>query len=277
MPRRMNKICQAPGCSELCDGAYCDTHKRVTRKYENRESAHKRGYNSRWRKARLTFLSKHPLCRHCEEAGVTKLAEVVDHIIPHKGSTELFWDKENWQPLCKRCHDIKTATEDGGFGNKGTLNYPYWVSRPIIPLTVVCGTIASGKTTFVRENAKEDELIIDLDYIISEMSGLPVHEADMNLWGNKALQKRNEILDSLSRRSKYKKAWLVATSAYQWQREYWRDRYGAKVIVLETEESVCIERLKERKLSDRKYSEQCEKIKKWWEIYKGVDTNADTM
>jgi prophage lambdaSa04, HNH endonuclease family protein len=29
----------------------------------------------------------------------------------------LFWDKTNWQAMSKRCHDRKTAREDGGFGN----------------------------------------------------------------------------------------------------------------------------------------------------------------
>ena len=44
-------------------------------------------------------------------------ATVVDHIIPAKGSPELFWDEANWQPLCKYHHDAKTAREDGAFGN----------------------------------------------------------------------------------------------------------------------------------------------------------------
>ncbi len=43
-------------------------------------------------------------------------ADVVDHIIPHKGDQSLFWDSSNWQPLCKHHHDQKTAREDGGFG-----------------------------------------------------------------------------------------------------------------------------------------------------------------
>jgi len=46
------------------------------------------------------------------------LARIVDHVIPHRGDQELFWDTSNWQPLCKRCHDVKTAGEDGGFGNR---------------------------------------------------------------------------------------------------------------------------------------------------------------
>ena len=39
-------------------------------------------------------------------------ATVVDHITPHRGDKKLFWDEDNWQPLCKRCHDKKTMTED---------------------------------------------------------------------------------------------------------------------------------------------------------------------
>ncbi|WP_289184903.1 HNH endonuclease [uncultured Parasutterella sp.] len=30
----------------------------------------------------------------------------------------MFWDESNWQALCKHCHDVKTAKEDGGFGNE---------------------------------------------------------------------------------------------------------------------------------------------------------------
>ena len=39
-------------------------------------------------------------------------ATVVDHIIPHRGDQKLFWDRGNWQALCKRHHDIKTGNED---------------------------------------------------------------------------------------------------------------------------------------------------------------------
>ncbi|WP_330164070.1 HNH endonuclease [Paenibacillus campinasensis] len=51
------------------------------------------------------------------KAGRLVASTVVDHIIPHKGDPKLFWDKNNWQALCKKCHDTKTAREDGGFGN----------------------------------------------------------------------------------------------------------------------------------------------------------------
>jgi 5-methylcytosine-specific restriction enzyme A len=81
-----------------------------------RQKTAARGYDSRWRAARLAFLRDHPLCENCKGAGDIKGATVVDHRIPHRGDPALFWDMGNWQPLCLRCHNKKTACEDGGFG-----------------------------------------------------------------------------------------------------------------------------------------------------------------
>lgn len=83
-----------------------------------RLSSSQRGYNARWRKARKAYLKQNPLCVACKSIGVITEATVVDHIKPHKGDQELFWDRSNWQSLCKRCHDRKTAKYDGGFGNR---------------------------------------------------------------------------------------------------------------------------------------------------------------
>jgi 5-methylcytosine-specific restriction protein A len=113
----LKKFCAKNGCRELVDAKYCSKHLEEDIAYEsNRGSAAKRGYDSQWRKARVYFLIKHPLCVHCEKEGTIGAAMVVDHIKPHKGDKDLFWDRNNWQPLCKRHHDIKTVTEDGGFG-----------------------------------------------------------------------------------------------------------------------------------------------------------------
>jgi len=76
---------------------------------DNRPSAHKRGYGKRWQRARKYYLSKNPLCVKCKEQGLTVLAEVVDHIIPHRGDMVLFWDVSNWQGLCTMHHSQKTG------------------------------------------------------------------------------------------------------------------------------------------------------------------------
>ena len=76
---------------------------------EHRESAAKRGYGSRWQKARAAWLMLHPLCAECQRHGRVTAATVVDHIIPHRGNMELFWDRDNWDSLCAPCHNKKTG------------------------------------------------------------------------------------------------------------------------------------------------------------------------
>jgi len=80
---------------------------------KQRPNATDRGYNYRWQEARRVYLAQHPLCVHCQAEGIIKAANEVDHIIPHKGDPQLFWDVSNWQPLCKSHHSSKTATERG--------------------------------------------------------------------------------------------------------------------------------------------------------------------
>lgn len=81
-------------------------------------SRSKRGYTREWDRCSKAYLQSNPLCVHCMRTGVRTAATITDHITPHKGDMSLFWDESNWQSLCKRCHDVKTASEDGGFGNK---------------------------------------------------------------------------------------------------------------------------------------------------------------
>ena len=79
---------------------------------ENRLSAKDRGYNEQWRKARKHYLKHHPLCVYCLRQGRTTAANVVDHIVPHKGDMLLFWDINNWQALCSVCHDSAKRREE---------------------------------------------------------------------------------------------------------------------------------------------------------------------
>ncbi|WP_109512791.1 HNH endonuclease [Pseudomonas ovata] len=73
-----------------------------------------RGYGYKWQKAREVYLRDNPLCVYCERLGRTTAAGVVDHRIPHQGDQELFWDRSNWQSLCKPCHDSTKQAEEAG-------------------------------------------------------------------------------------------------------------------------------------------------------------------
>jgi 5-methylcytosine-specific restriction protein A len=113
MPPKAKKPCNFIGCIELTTERYCEKHRRdeAKRVDQIRGTSTQRGYDSRWRKARASFLKRNPLCIECG-----RLASVVDHRTPHKGNYELFWDVSNWGSMCKPCHDRKTAREDGRWG-----------------------------------------------------------------------------------------------------------------------------------------------------------------
>lgn len=110
MPKAPKRPCRYPGCPNLCDkGVYCSQHMQFSSD-RMRGGAESRGYDARWRKVRASFLQRNPLCNECLKRGIITPATVVDHIIPHRGDRKLFWDEQNWQPLCKSCHDRKTGS-----------------------------------------------------------------------------------------------------------------------------------------------------------------------
>ncbi|WP_306438138.1 HNH endonuclease signature motif containing protein [Paenibacillus sp. MDMC362] len=51
----------------------------------------------------------------CLQTNQVTTATVVDHIKPHKGNKQLFWDCDNWQALCVPCHNSKTSSQDFGY------------------------------------------------------------------------------------------------------------------------------------------------------------------
>jgi 5-methylcytosine-specific restriction enzyme A len=64
-------------------------------------------YNSSaWRKLRSQVLREYPVCNECKRAP----SVVADHITPVRLGGD-FWDINNLQGLCERCHNSKSAKE----------------------------------------------------------------------------------------------------------------------------------------------------------------------
>lgn len=113
------KYCAHQTCPNRVVSGYCPTHSR--QKEQQRGSQRERGYTSAWEIRAKLFKQQYPLCgmrpngqapvmSQCHEQGLVTPAAVTDHVIPHRGNQELFWDElGNWQSLCFRCHSAKTA------------------------------------------------------------------------------------------------------------------------------------------------------------------------
>lgn len=73
---------------------------------------HSRLYHLRdWERASRRRLAEFPFCAECQRNGRTEAATVTDHIIPHRGNLDLFWDAKNHQSLCESCHGVKSRSE----------------------------------------------------------------------------------------------------------------------------------------------------------------------
>lgn len=84
----------------------------MSRYEERRPNASQRGYDRRWRKVRALVLAENPLCVMCEKLGRVTAATVVDHKIRIKERPDLRLDRDNFQPLCKSCHDGAAQSRD---------------------------------------------------------------------------------------------------------------------------------------------------------------------
>lgn len=104
--------CAHSGCRAMVRGqARCPAHTKQQSKEQDkrRGTAQERGYTYRWQQYSKAFLSRpeNALCKECEKRGRIVASECTDHIVPHNGSEELFWNPENHQGLCIKCNSAK--------------------------------------------------------------------------------------------------------------------------------------------------------------------------
>ena len=111
MPKRPKKPCSCPGCPNLTDGRYCDSHRFMEPKTESRRH-NSFYYPTEWKPFRMEYIKGYPFCIRCG-----KPAEIVDYIIPLKdGGAES--GERNLEPLCLSCHSRKSIEDGSRFRRK---------------------------------------------------------------------------------------------------------------------------------------------------------------
>ncbi|WP_139108372.1 MULTISPECIES: HNH endonuclease [unclassified Ensifer] len=85
---------------------------------------------AKWQQARADFLADpdNQFCVRCQANGLLnpgiyrkdgtletnrrRMHLVVNHVQRHHGEEVLFWDRDNWEPLCPDHHDIDVQAEE---------------------------------------------------------------------------------------------------------------------------------------------------------------------
>lgn len=113
MPKSAKKPCGYPGCPELVSSGRCPKHKIANQRDNScyRDPLVVALYNSsRWKGMRRLQLIAFPWCAACLTVSIYAAATTADHVVPHRGDPELFYNGE-LQSLCFSCHSRKTAGE----------------------------------------------------------------------------------------------------------------------------------------------------------------------
>ena len=223
----------------------------------------------RWKKhIRPRQLAAEPLCRLCKLDGKVTVATVVDHVERHHGDPQKFWYGE-LQSLCRGCHESrKKFHEARGYARDiGTDGFPLDPKHPAnaprehfrrfgygiphhlrpsaIPVTLVCGPPAAGKTTWVEAHKREGDIVISLDEIKVRVGGR-MWDTDREIV-RRAIAYRDAQLRRLATARKGH-AFVVVGAPTQQERAAWCRALGVErehVVVLDTAAATCIERLRQ--------------------------------
>lgn len=239
---------------------------------DRRGSAASRGYDADWRRLREVILAEEPLCRRCADMDAVTAATMVDHIVPIEIAPERRLDPDNLQPLCERCHRIKTAEDmalyrDPSGRLDARLLWPGWLEPSGLSLTIVCGAPGSGKSTLVANRRAPDDVVIDVDAIHRELTGKETRKrTDAEL--ARAMAVRNTRLANLATATGKRRAWFIVGAPTSNERAKWaRMLQPVEVIVMLTPLAVLHQRIKADPLRNEVNGWMLAAAKRWWDKY----------
>jgi 5-methylcytosine-specific restriction enzyme A len=148
-----------------------------------------------------------------------------DHVVELRDGGHPF-DLRNGQCLCAVHHEKKTfkARQLRTEAWSGSLTQPT-LPKPNCRVMLICGPPAAGKSTYVRDNAKVDDIVIDLDMIARE-HGFGRARPDHAM--HSLLRTRNDRLAALAKEPADRTAWVILTAPTQRLRRWWCEALSVK-------------------------------------------------
>lgn len=174
------------------------------------------------------------ICEHCGKP-ITRAYDAICHHKQHLTESNLndfdiSLNKENIAVVHHACHN-QIHQRFGAY------------TRHIY---IVYGAPCSGKSTFVKESATKDDLVVDINEIYEAISINSQHAKSKRLASN-AFQIRDILLDMVkTRNGKWTNAWIIAGMPLKMDRERLADTLGAELIFIESPKEICLERAYKR-------------------------------
>ncbi len=134
-----------------------------------------------------------------------------------------------------------------------------------IPLTIVCGPPGAGKSTYLRQHVRPEDVLIDLDQIKGEISGLPEHHTTSSEIVPLALEERNRRLRALASDTTHRQAWFVVSAPDPDDRKLWASMLGGRVELIATPLDVCIQRINADPTRVGHRSRMVAAARSWWD------------
>lgn len=142
---------------------------------------------------------------------------------------------------------------------------------------IVYGSPCAGKTTWVKDVATKDDLIVDMDSIWQMISINDRYDKPDAL-RSVVFEMRDKMYDIIKYRSgKWHNAYVIIGGALKGDRERLKARVGADdMIFIDTSEQVCLSRAKARDMDDIEKVKWMEWIVKWFDQYQpDLSDNSD--
>lgn len=190
------------------------------------------------------------ICAHCGKPIVNKYDCIGHHLIflteDNVNDVEISLNPELIQLVHHRCHN-KIHNKLG------------YTKKEIF---LVYGSPMSGKESWVKENAEDGDLIVDIDNIWECVSGLERYKKPPCL-NAVVFGIRDYLMDSVKvRRGRWNNAYIIGGFPLISERERLVRELGCREIYIESTREECLKRLELSK--DRDKSEWKKFIEDWW-------------
>ena len=196
--------------------------------------------SSKWENLRKALLMERVndngevICEHCGKPIVNKYDAICHHKImlteSNMNDYDISLNPDNIMIVHHRCHNEIHKR----FGTYTRHVY------------IVYGAPCSGKSTYVKNNALADDLIVDIDKVYQMISNNPSHIKSGRL-KNIAFQIHRELIDIVKARSgRWINAWVIGGYPLSSERERLARELGAELIFIEATKDQCITRSYDR-------------------------------